>query len=291
MHDVSGVSGAAPVWQSIAAYLHAGAPSRPPMRPARCLPSARLRLAARAGARRLLPRRQRTGVAARHRRGACGRALQHHQPARRQRLRDRSRHSAGGQRITFEGERGSGRLDGRRIGPVSGCTGRRGRGAIASNSSTRPENVAERRLRGARSRRQETVVKRIFDTANAATPFDATLGIGPTLVEIATLSARRVVRMRPPPLTEVLRHRSSLPHLLALILGAAAPVLFPAPPAMPDQYVVEFHHGIAVHDPYRALEDLKNPSMRAWFQAQGRYAAEQLPRSQFATSCRRASPR
>ena len=31
-----------------------------------------------------------------------------------------------------------------------------------------------------------------------------------------------------------------------------------------------------VHDPYRALEDVKNPSTRAWFQAQGRYAAEQL---------------
>src|SRR5580765_5825430 len=30
MHDVSGVSGAAPVWQSIAAYLHDGTPSRPP---------------------------------------------------------------------------------------------------------------------------------------------------------------------------------------------------------------------------------------------------------------------
>ncbi len=70
--------------------------------------------------------------------------------------------------------------------------------------------------------------------------------------------------------------RSSLPHLLALILGAAAPVLFAAPPAMPVQDVVETHHGTAVHDPYRALEDLKNPSTRAWFQAQGRYAAEQL---------------
>ncbi len=34
MHDVSGVSGAAPVWQAIAAYLHAGAPSKAPPRPA-----------------------------------------------------------------------------------------------------------------------------------------------------------------------------------------------------------------------------------------------------------------
>ncbi len=30
MHDVSGTSGAAPVWQAIAAYLHAGSASRPP---------------------------------------------------------------------------------------------------------------------------------------------------------------------------------------------------------------------------------------------------------------------
>jgi penicillin-binding protein 1C len=34
MHDVSGVSGAAPVWQAIAAYLHAGAPSQAPPMPA-----------------------------------------------------------------------------------------------------------------------------------------------------------------------------------------------------------------------------------------------------------------
>jgi penicillin-binding protein 1C len=30
MHDVSGTSGAAPVWQAIAAYLHAGSPSKAP---------------------------------------------------------------------------------------------------------------------------------------------------------------------------------------------------------------------------------------------------------------------
>jgi len=34
MHSVSGVSGAAPVWQSVVAWLHADAPSRPPARPA-----------------------------------------------------------------------------------------------------------------------------------------------------------------------------------------------------------------------------------------------------------------
>jgi len=34
MHDVSGVSGAAPVWHQLVAYLHAGSPSRPPRAPA-----------------------------------------------------------------------------------------------------------------------------------------------------------------------------------------------------------------------------------------------------------------
>ena len=68
MHDVSGVSGAAPVWQALARHLHAGAPSRAAgaRRPA----SSRLRVAfdsaQRAGARRGLPRRQRARAAARH---------------------------------------------------------------------------------------------------------------------------------------------------------------------------------------------------------------------------------
>src|SRR5205085_3302064 len=34
MHDVSGISGAAPVWQAIAVHLHAGSPSRAPALPA-----------------------------------------------------------------------------------------------------------------------------------------------------------------------------------------------------------------------------------------------------------------
>jgi penicillin-binding protein 1C len=34
MHDISGVSGAAPVWHALAAALHAGTPSKPPPAPA-----------------------------------------------------------------------------------------------------------------------------------------------------------------------------------------------------------------------------------------------------------------
>ena len=33
MHGVSGVSGAAPVWQALARHLHQGSPSRPPLAP------------------------------------------------------------------------------------------------------------------------------------------------------------------------------------------------------------------------------------------------------------------
>ena len=71
MHDVSGVSGAAPVWQALAAHLHAGAVVEAAARAGRRGRAPRIAFdsAARAGARRGLPRRQRARAAARHRRG------------------------------------------------------------------------------------------------------------------------------------------------------------------------------------------------------------------------------
>jgi prolyl oligopeptidase len=42
------------------------------------------------------------------------------------------------------------------------------------------------------------------------------------------------------------------------------------------QDVVDVLHGTAVSDPYRSLEDLKNPQTRQWLEAQGRYASERL---------------
>ena len=117
MHDVSGVSGAAPVWQAIAAYLHAGAPSRPPGAPAGVVAQhvafASKREAERdefflAGSQRALLRpsaevggAERYGISS-PRDGSIFAIDPDIPPA--------------AQRITFEGERGAWRLDGRVLG-------------------------------------------------------------------------------------------------------------------------------------------------------------------------------
>ena len=139
MHDVSGVSGAAPVWQAIAATCTRARRRRPPAPPAGVVAQrvafdsqrepARDELFL-AGSERALLRA--TGEVAR------GRALRHHQPARRQRLRDRSRHPAGG--AAHHLRRRARHLAARRpprSAPASGCAGRRGRGGIGSSSSAR----------------------------------------------------------------------------------------------------------------------------------------------------------
>jgi penicillin-binding protein 1C len=117
MHDVSGVSGAAPVWQAIAAYLHDGAPSRPPARPAGVV------------AQRIAFDSQREPARDEYFLAGSERALQRAtgevRAAERYGItspRDGSIFAIdpdippAAQRITFEGERGTWRLDGRRIG-------------------------------------------------------------------------------------------------------------------------------------------------------------------------------
>jgi penicillin-binding protein 1C len=117
MHDVSGISGAAPVWQAIAEYLHAGAPSQAPPRPAGVIRQRVAfesgREAARdevflAGSERALQRASAEAVSA-HRYGIAS-------------PRDGSIFAIdpdippAAQRITFEGERGRWRLDGKPLG-------------------------------------------------------------------------------------------------------------------------------------------------------------------------------
>ena len=156
MHSVSGVSGAAPVWQALASALHAGAVSRPPLAPRRRRPAAGgLRQRQGAGARRGLPRRQRTRPAARHGRGRRRAPLRHHQPARRQRVRDRSRHSAGGAAHHL-------RRRARQVGARRQAAGQRralALGAVAGAAPPgarrrRQPGAAERELRSARRRSQ-----------------------------------------------------------------------------------------------------------------------------------------
>lgn len=61
----------------------------------------------------------------------------------------------------------------------------------------------------------------------------------------------------------------------ALLLVCAA-VAFAAPPAAPVRDVVETLHGVTVHDPYRYFENLKDPQVQAWLQAQGEHARRTL---------------
>ncbi len=117
MHDVSGVSGAAPVWQAIAAYLHAGAPSQAPPVPAGVLAQ---RIAF--DSKREPPRDEYFLVGSER---ALQRATGEVDGAERYGItspRDGSIFAIdpdippAAQRITFEGERGAWRLDGRAIG-------------------------------------------------------------------------------------------------------------------------------------------------------------------------------
>ena len=117
MHDVSGVSGAAPVWHKVAAYLHAGAPSKAPALPAGVV-AQRVAFDSRreadraelflAGSERAVLRAS-AEVAGSDRYGITN-------------PRDGSIFAIdpdippSAQRITFEGERGEWRLDGRTLG-------------------------------------------------------------------------------------------------------------------------------------------------------------------------------
>ena len=48
------------------------------------------------------------------------------------------------------------------------------------------------------------------------------------------------------------------------------------PPVAPSEPVNQTYHGVVVPDPYRNLEDLKNPATARWLNAQGAYGSEVL---------------
>ena len=160
MHDVSGVSGAAPVWQALARYLHASAPSRPPAAPAGVVARARrVRRAAlepardevfiagtRAGAQARAPQRF-ARAALRHRQPAATAASSRSIPTCRRRRR----------RITFEGEHGTWVLDGKRLGAGAALRWAPwpGRHELTLVDGQR-QGAAERALRGARRGRESS---------------------------------------------------------------------------------------------------------------------------------------
>ena len=66
--------------------------------------------------------------------------------------------------------------------------------------------------------------------------------------------------------------------LTAVASVAMAQVAGTPPPAAPSRPVVDVLHGVTVRDPYRNLENLKDPETLAWLKAQGDYTSEQLSR-------------
>ena len=64
--------------------------------------------------------------------------------------------------------------------------------------------------------------------------------------------------------------------LLAAFAAACAAHAADAPPATRIEPVVDTHHGVAVADPYRWLEDTAAPATRAWFVAQDAHARAAL---------------
>jgi penicillin-binding protein 1C len=116
MHDVSGVSGAAPIWQALALFLHAQSPSRVPAAPSGIV---RARAAFDAA---LEPSREEffiAGTEARKRGGTATRSASSFgiaSPLDGSRFAIDPDMPPAAQRITFEGEDGTWVLDGKRVG-------------------------------------------------------------------------------------------------------------------------------------------------------------------------------
>jgi prolyl oligopeptidase len=66
-------------------------------------------------------------------------------------------------------------------------------------------------------------------------------------------------------------------HAVLAILTLSASSLLPAqPPAAPKRPVTDVFHGVKVVDEYRWLEDYSSPEVRAWSEAQNRFARQYL---------------
>lgn len=71
--------------------------------------------------------------------------------------------------------------------------------------------------------------------------------------------------------------------LFLRLLRAVAPafatsLVLAAPPPAPSEPVVDTLHGVRVEDPFRNLENLRDPRTRAWLEAQAAYGEAQLAR-------------
>ena len=76
-------------------------------------------------------------------------------------------------------------------------------------------------------------------------------------------------------------HRPNpLPQVAAMLcaLTTAIAIAQTKPPVAPVKDVTETHFGVAVPDPYRYMEDMKNPEVTAWMKAQADYTRGVLDR-------------
>ncbi len=77
-----------------------------------------------------------------------------------------------------------------------------------------------------------------------------------------------------------LRRTNALTHAIALAcaLATAVATAETTPPVAPVKNVADTHFGVTVLDPYRYMEDMKNPEVTAWMKAQAEYTRSVLDR-------------
>jgi prolyl oligopeptidase len=90
--------------------------------------------------------------------------------------------------------------------------------------------------------------------------------------DASPVSLRTIVCLMKPPLATL---------LLALMLTETIPAAAPdskTPPVAPVREVVDDYHGTKIADPYRYMENLKDPEVLGWMKSQSAYATELLDR-------------
>ena len=80
-------------------------------------------------------------------------------------------------------------------------------------------------------------------------------------------------------MTQFLARRVAALVVASIATAALADgAVIPAPPAAPIRDVTDTHFGVSVPDPYRYMEDLKNPEVAAWLKAQAAFTRATLDR-------------
>src|SRR5690349_7738896 len=67
----------------------------------------------------------------------------------------------------------------------------------------------------------------------------------------------------------------TLPSVVLCLLSLS-PAMAETPPVAPQKPVVDTYHGVKISDPYRYMEDFKEPAVQAWVKGQADYADQTL---------------